>query len=957
MSSNRTSPVYLDHAATTPMRPEAIAAAAFAAGTSHAADFNGDGRQDLVWRDHAGAARVWQMDGVGTGTRYTLSPALDSGSAIVGSGNFFGSGTGAIAWVDALNRLSFWRVAGGAVQETCIVANGIDPGWRFLGIGDLDGDGVDDVAWLAPDGSVRVYLINGCFITQTVTLNATAAADWTFLGLGHFDATGTGELFWRDSAGDVIQWRLHNGTDIIAATLSAGTYATWTVAAVADFDGDGVTDLLLRNGATGQTAVWLMNGSKVTDLAVTPASAGVFTTADTIFAGNFDRSTTAAPPLAANWSILGAADTDGDGRADVVLADNDSGEVAVWQMQGATVAATGLPAPDTDMPYTRLTGWRMHMDRPTITKTANQVTVAWQPVGGAPVYTVYASATNLPATTGVPVVTSQTTLAFGRNDTGYADKRYFALSAQYLGVQLPPSPEAYIVEFVPYVIPEWGAMALGDINNDGCVDVLDALGDCQGHFTVLNETTMGLAALRAPGRMYRDVVYADFDGDGIDDLVANVYSSIDDTYSQVLLFHGIGNDQFVEDTAFTSLGIRGYGETIVVADFNNDGFLDIFLPQYSMNDPDEHSWLLLNDGHGHFSDVSDLTGMPDDPDATVALRAVPSNCRVEGAQAADINGDGRIDLYVASHLFLNQYNDANGVPHFRDTGPRVAPSSFIPGTYYFYACVTTTPSPIGMPVFHDEGAKIFDLDNSGRLSLLIDGSESSEVGGLGVGVFTYDGLGNLVDHSDMIPHFYMYSAWGIQTADVDGDGRADILLIGGCDQSFVPTPDNSNCAAAGNPHVPPHLLLNRGGQFVQNDFWQDGLDPTLVTWWDSPAAADFDLSGTMDLALRSNSLTPFINQATSTDTIIVSVVGPNGEHNQAGRVVHVTPVLRPGVIMTQVVDGGSGYLASSQYDLTFATPYDGADVVSVRFAAGTYQTTAHVGDHVTLRSNGTYSVQ
>jgi hypothetical protein len=376
-----------------------------------------------------------------------------------------------------------------------------------------------------------------------------------------------------------------------------------------------------------------------------------------------------------------------------------------------------------------------------------------------------------------------------------------------------------------------------------------------------------------------------------------------------------------------------------------------------MNDPEEHSWLLLNDGHGHFTDVSDLTGVPGDPDATVALRAVPKNCRVEGAQAADINGDGRIDLYVASHLFLNQGNDANGVPHFLDTGPRMAPSSFIVTTPQYYACTLTTPSPIGLPIFHDEGAKIFDLDNSGRLTLLIDGSESTESGGLGVGVFTYDGLGNLIDNSDVIPHFYMNSSWGIQTADVDGDGLPDILLIGGCDASFDPTPDDDNCVFAGNPHVPPHLLLNRGGQFVQNDFYQDGLDPTLVTWWDSPAAADFDLSGTMDLALRSNSLTPFINQATSYDTIIVSVVGPNGEHNQAGRVVHVTPVLRPNVIMSQVVDGGSGYLASSQYDLTFATPYEGAYIVSVRFANATYQTTAHVGDHVTMRSNGTYLLQ
>mgnify|MGYP003946459637 CR=1 FL=1 len=162
---------------------------------------------------------------------------------------------------------------------------------------------------------------------------------------------------------------------------------------------------------------------------------------------------------------------------------------------------------------------------------------------------------------------------------------------------------------------------------------------------------------------------------------------------------------------------------------------------------------------------------------------------------------------------------------------------------------------------------------------------------------------------------------------------------------------------AGNPHVPPHLLVHRGDQFVQHDFYQDGLDPTQVTWWDSPAAADFDLSGTMDLAMRSTSLVPFINQAVSADAIVVSIVGANGEHNQAGRVAHVSPQLHPDVIMTQVVDGGSGYLANNQYDLTFATPYAGAYTITVRFANGAYSATAHSGDHVTLRADGTYAVQ
>ena len=62
---------------------------------------------------------------------------------------------------------------------------------------------------------------------------------------------------------------------------------------------------------------------------------GVFAAADTIFAGGFDSNTRAAPALTTAWTIIGSADFNGDGRADVLLADAQ-GDSAIWQMQGAS---------------------------------------------------------------------------------------------------------------------------------------------------------------------------------------------------------------------------------------------------------------------------------------------------------------------------------------------------------------------------------------------------------------------------------------------------------------------------------------------------------------------------------------------------------------------------------------------------------------------------------------------
>jgi hypothetical protein len=100
-----------------------------------------------------------------------------------------------------------------------------------------------------------------------------------------------------------------------------------------------------------------------------------------------------------------------------------------------------------------------------------------------------------------------------------------------------------------------------------------------------------------------------------------------------------------------------------------------------------------------------------------------------------------------------------------------------------------------------------------------------------------------------------------------------------------------------------------------------------------------------------------MNEASSTDVITVRVLGANGEQNQQGRVVRVTPDARPTVTMTQVVDSGSGYMSNGPYDLTFAAPYFGAYTVSVRFADAIYTTIARSGDHVTMCANGTYAIQ
>ena len=107
------------------------------------------------------------------------------------------------------------------------------------------------------------------------------------------------------------------------------------------------------------------------------------------------------------------------------------------------------------------------------------------------------------------------------------------------------------------------------------------------------------------------------------------------------------------------------GGGVGIGDFDGDGMPDLF---FTGNDVPNR--LYLNRGELSFTDVTETAG--------VGGGARWNN----GVTVVDVNDDGRDDIYVcatirddsagrANQLFLNQGNDANGVPVFRDAAPEM----------------------------------------------------------------------------------------------------------------------------------------------------------------------------------------------------------------------------------------------------------------------------------------------
>lgn len=215
-----------------------------------------------------------------------------------------------------------------------------------------------------------------------------------------------------------------------------------------------------------------------------------------------------------------------------------------------------------------------------------------------------------------------------------------------------------------------------------------------GTFTdVSQETGMAKYAGRGMG-----VAIADYDGDGfIDIFVAN-------DGSRNLLFHNLGGKRFEEvavaaGVAYTQDGrvVSGMGADFV--DVNNDGRPDIWMTALPM----QTFPLYLNRGNGEFENVSEHSGL--------AWQTLPmagwSNAVV------DLDNDGWKDLFAARSDVLDTIEQFSAR---RFATPNVVLRSL--GNDKFRDVSATAGAAFQLPAVH-RGSAIGDLDNDGRIDVVV----------------------------------------------------------------------------------------------------------------------------------------------------------------------------------------------------------------------------------------------
>jgi hypothetical protein len=229
------------------------------------ADFNGDGRSDILWRNLAdGHVHIWGMSGAVATQGFDLLRVVDQGWQIGGVGDFTGDGKADILWRHAvLGNVHLWQLDGTTPVRGIDLQPVGDMAWQICGVGDLTGDGKADVLWRnSLGGQVHVWEMNGTTQATGVDLPLVLDGGWKIQGVGDFTGDGKADILWRHtSVGSVHIWAMNGTTPVQGIDLPTVTDQGWQIGGALDLTADGKTDILWRHSGNGAVHVWEMNGT------------------------------------------------------------------------------------------------------------------------------------------------------------------------------------------------------------------------------------------------------------------------------------------------------------------------------------------------------------------------------------------------------------------------------------------------------------------------------------------------------------------------------------------------------------------------------------------------------------------------------------------------------------------------------------------------------------------------
>ncbi len=467
--------------------------------------------------------------------------------------------------------------------------------------------------------------------------------------------------------------------------------------------------------------------------------------------------------------------------------------------------------------------------------------------------------------------------------------------------------------------------AWADYDNDGDVDLFvtnhgganylyrndgDTSGDGFPDFTDV-AASMGVDD---PTGIGHGAVFIDYDNDGDQDLYVSNWG---DTTEENSLYQNRliedGSVAFVDVTVSAGLNDNGRIITAAWADFNNDGYLDLYTAKYQkcFGDPESTNHLYMNDGDGTFTDVTSYLcgGSP-----TCALNDGYSFT----AGWMDYDNDGDQDLYLVNDKCCGT-TTASGL--WRNDGDDGA------GGWLFTDVSVASGSDFGVNAM---GLGVGDYDNDGNLDIAF-----SDIGPAHLAHNQGNGTFAEVSVSAGVSPTTDSISWGINFFDYDNDGWLDLYVGAG---------------GTGGPANTPNFLLKNDGDGTFTDVSStSGADNNGRIR--NFSTADFNEDGFVDIFVHNYNETPALlaNQSVALGNanhwLMFTVEGSESNRDGIGTRIYVTA---GGVTMMREISSGPTHGGGDQRVAFFGLGSETAGTVTVNWPNGVTQNLGSVSADQTL---------
>ena len=264
----------------------------FVYGRSHVkGDLSDDLKTDLVLANrNAPVHRVWTLDGdLNRLAEVDVSPDQTGPDwQLGGVDDFDGDGQDDLVFRNASGAVEFWLMNGTSRVGAPVPLNGTAPApaWKLSATADFDHDARPDLLWRnTATRALEIWTMNGATPTGTITPTPAQATDanWEVVAALDADRDGNTDLLWyNQSSGRIVFWFMDAAvqrlTGQFATPMQAGD-ANWKVLAAGDYGvgpngRPGTYDLVWRNATSGRFVVWNMDthGARTAGRFVNPSA-------------------------------------------------------------------------------------------------------------------------------------------------------------------------------------------------------------------------------------------------------------------------------------------------------------------------------------------------------------------------------------------------------------------------------------------------------------------------------------------------------------------------------------------------------------------------------------------------------------------------------------------------------------------------------------------------------------